>query len=125
MNGLRTRLRPLDALAPSDIAAWESLACDAPAGIPALLPGMVQAAARWLTPPQLKKPGLDRPGFSSPSGAPGSTARLRDDVFDQAASAVGIGFLALSDLASSSTAASLSILLAAATSRAMRSRADS
>ena len=50
MNGLRTRLRPLDALAPADIAAWESLACDAPAGIPALLPGMVQAAARWLTP---------------------------------------------------------------------------
>ena len=38
---------------------------------------------------------------------------------------VGTGFLALSDLASRATAASLSMRLAAATSRAMRSRADS
>ena len=46
------------------------------------------------------------------------------DLFE-AVKAGATGFLALSDLPSRAMAASLSILLAAATSRAMRSRADS
>lgn len=47
---MRTRLRALDELTAPDIAAWETLAHESQAGIPALLPGVVQAAARWLTP---------------------------------------------------------------------------
>lgn len=50
MSAPRIRLRSLDELDAADFTAWEGLARESPAGIPALLPGMVQAAARWLTP---------------------------------------------------------------------------
>lgn len=50
MTALRTRLRALDDLAASDLAAWDALARDTQASVPFLLPGFVRAAARWLTP---------------------------------------------------------------------------
>jgi CelD/BcsL family acetyltransferase involved in cellulose biosynthesis len=47
---LRTRLRTLDELTAADFEAWDGLARATAASVPFLLPGFVQAAARWLTP---------------------------------------------------------------------------
>ncbi len=50
MNALRTRLRALDELGAADFAAWEALGRETQCSVPSLLPGIVQAAACWLTP---------------------------------------------------------------------------
>lgn len=50
MSTVRTRLRALDDLTDADLSAWDGLAHASETSVPFLLPGYVQAAARWLTP---------------------------------------------------------------------------